>query len=65
MPKMKTAKCLAKRFKKTKSGQYLRFRSGGRHLKTSKSPKRVRRLRSRASVAGGDCKRLKQSVHRV
>jgi len=64
MPKMKTAKCLAKRFKKTKSGQYLRYRSGGRHLKTSKSPKRVRRLRRAATVSAADRKRIKQSVGR-
>jgi len=64
MPKMKTAKGLAKRFKKTKSGQYLRYRSGGRHLKTAKSAKRIRRLRSAATVARADSGRLKQSVHR-
>ncbi len=64
MPKMKTAKCLAKRFKKTKSGQYLRYRSGGRHLKTSKSPKRIRRLRTSAMVSAADRKRIKQSVCR-
>jgi len=64
MPKMKTAKCLAKRFKKTKSGLYLRHRSGGRHLKSAKSPKRVRRLRSATRVAGADCKRIQHSVGR-
>ena len=62
MPKMKTAKGLAKRFKRTKTGKFLRLHSGSRHLKTSKSPKRIRRLRSDAPVAKADYNKIKHSV---
>lgn len=45
MPKMKTKKSAAKRFKKTGSGKIVHQHSGHRHLSTKKSPKRKRRLR--------------------
>jgi large subunit ribosomal protein L35 len=45
MPKMKTCKSAAKRFKKTKKGHFKRNMAYGRHLMTGKSPKRRRRLR--------------------
>ena len=45
MPKMKTKKSAAKRFKKTGSGKIMYNQSGNRHLSTRKSSKRKRRLR--------------------
>ena len=45
MPKMKTKKGAAKRFKKTGSGKIMYNKSGNRHLSTRKSSKRKRRLR--------------------
>jgi large subunit ribosomal protein L35 len=44
MPKLKTHKGAAKRFKKTGSGKIARRKAFARHLLTSKSPSRKRRL---------------------
>jgi large subunit ribosomal protein L35 len=44
MPKLKTHKGAAKRFKKTGSGKIMRRKSHARHILTSKSPARKRRL---------------------
>lgn len=44
MPKLKTHKGAAKRFKKTGTGKIMRHKSGARHILTSKSPARKRRL---------------------
>ena len=45
MPKLKTHRGAAKRFKKTKSGKFLRGSSFKRHILTSKTTKRKRALR--------------------
>jgi large subunit ribosomal protein L35 len=53
MPKMKTSRATAKRFKRTATGKLKRGRSGGRHhlgLKGGKNRKRKRRLKSPALV---------------
>lgn len=42
MPKMKTRKAVAKRFKKTASGKYMRHMPGRGHLLSNKSGKRIR-----------------------
>jgi len=44
MPKLKTHKGAAKRFKITGSGKIARRRAFARHILTSKSPARKRRL---------------------
>jgi large subunit ribosomal protein L35 len=44
MPKLKTHKGAAKRFKTTGTGKVVRRHSGARHILTSKSPARKRRL---------------------
>lgn len=44
MPKMKTHKGAAKRFKKTGTGKIMRRKANARHLLTGKSPARKRRL---------------------
>ena len=44
MPKLKTHKGAAKRFKKTGSGKIARRKAFSRHILTSKSPSRKRRL---------------------
>lgn len=59
MPKMKTNKSAAKRFKKTKSGKFKFNKGFGSHLLTNKSPKRRRNLRKSATVAPGDMKNVK------
>jgi len=57
MPKLKTNRAAAKRFKKTARGGFKRSHSHLRHILTKKSSKRKRHLRgtttvNRADVAG-------------
>jgi large subunit ribosomal protein L35 len=58
MPKIKTNRSAAKRFKKTKNGSYKRFKAGSRHLLTHKSPKRKRNLRTATGVDDADKARV-------
>lgn len=51
MPKMKTRKAVAARFKVTATGKLLRRRPGKRHILTKKTAKRKRQLRAPALVA--------------
>ncbi len=60
MPKMKTHRGAAKRFKKTGTGKIVRSRNNKQHILTKKSAKRKRHLRKSALVASVDEKRLKQ-----
>ena len=50
MPKMKTHKGAAKRFKKTASGKLKRWHAFHSHILTKKSAKRKQNLRSGAMV---------------
>lgn len=54
MPKMKTNRGAAKRFKRTGSGGFKRAQSFRRHILTKKSTKRKRHLRSTEQVAKSD-----------
>ncbi len=54
MPKMKTNRGAAKRFKRTASGKFKRSQSHLRHILTKKSTKRKRQLRSAAMVHASD-----------
>jgi large subunit ribosomal protein L35 len=54
MPKMKTNRGAAKRFKRTGSGGFKRAQSFRRHILTKKSTKRKRHLRSTDQVAKCD-----------
>lgn len=45
MPKMKTNRGAAKRFKRTKNGGFKRRNAGARHIMTKKSAKRKRNMR--------------------
>jgi len=51
MPKMKTNKAVAKRVKVTARGKLRRHRAGAGHLKSRKSPKRLRRFRKETNVS--------------
>lgn len=62
MPKMKTHRGAAKRFKRTGSGKIVRQKANKQHILTKKSPSRKRRLRKDALVASVDAKRLKQML---
>ncbi|MBI2423512.1 MAG: 50S ribosomal protein L35 [Candidatus Hydrogenedentes bacterium] len=59
MPKIKTNRAAAKRFKITKNGKIKRMRAGARHLKTGKSPKRCRSLRHASLLSDSEMKRIK------
>lgn len=58
MPKMKTHRGAAKRFKKTGSGKLKRMKAYKSHLTAKKSSKRVRNLRKATLVSSGDAKRI-------
>ncbi|MCR2045260.1 50S ribosomal protein L35 [Anaerosalibacter massiliensis] len=59
MPKMKTHRGAAKRFKKTGTGKLKRHKAYKSHKTGKKSPKRIRNLRKPAIVSDGDYKRIK------
>ncbi len=54
MPKLKTNRGAAKRFKKTAGGGFKRSHSHLRHILTKKRTKRKRHLRDGALVHGSD-----------
>lgn len=58
MPKMKTHKGAAKRFKKTGSGKFKRSRAYASHILEKKSPKRKRRLRKSSLVSASETRRV-------
>ncbi|MBA4157794.1 MAG: 50S ribosomal protein L35 [Gemmatimonadetes bacterium] len=60
MPKMKTHRGAAKRFKKTGTGKLKRGHAMMSHILTKKSPKRKRKLRQSALVSQADEKRMKR-----
>jgi large subunit ribosomal protein L35 len=62
MPKMKTHRGAAKRFKKTGSGKLKRWRAYHSHILTKKSPKRKQNLRQSTLVAQADEKRMKRLI---
>jgi large subunit ribosomal protein L35 len=58
MPKMKTNRGAAKRFRRTKSGLFKRGKSLSSHNFTSKTRKRKRRLRKTGYVSTADADRV-------
>ncbi|MEJ2692619.1 MAG: 50S ribosomal protein L35 [Candidatus Thiodiazotropha sp.] len=54
MPKIKTNRSAAKRFKRTSSGSFKRNASHRRHILTKKSTKRKRQLRAPNTIAKSD-----------
>ena len=60
MPKMKTKRGAAKRFKATASGKIKRRKGWKSHLLEWKSPKRRRRLRKSVLVSGEEARRIKR-----
>ncbi len=64
MPKQKTKKSVAKRFKLTGSGKKLKRTTAGRgHLLTGKSRKRKRQLRGGAITSSADFSRIVSQLH--
>ncbi|GAB2657935.1 50S ribosomal protein L35 [Gordonia jinhuaensis] len=64
MPKTKTHKGTAKRFKVTGSGKILREKANRRHLLEHKPSKRTRRLAGTTEVAPSDVARVKRLLKR-
>lgn len=59
MPKMKTKRSAAKRYKKTATGKIKYKKQGLRHILTKKSPKRKRKLRKAGILSHAEEKRAK------
>jgi large subunit ribosomal protein L35 len=60
MPKMKSNRAAAKRFRATAGGKIRRNRAYARHIMTTKTTKQKRGLRSPASVDGTNVKAIKR-----
>lgn len=60
MPKMKTHRGAAKRFKISKSGKVIRGKGFTSHLLSSKTRKRKRRLRQTGVVASSEAKTMRR-----
>ncbi|MEE9155448.1 MAG: 50S ribosomal protein L35 [Gemmatimonadota bacterium] len=60
MPKMKTHRAAAKRFRKTAGGKLKRWKANKSHILTKKTRKRKRRLRKSALVSAADQDRMKR-----
>lgn len=62
MPKMKSHRGAAKRFKKTGTGRIKRSKAYASHLLGGKSPKRKRRLRQAGLVSEQETKRISRLI---
>ena len=60
MPKLKTNKGARKRLRLTKSGKLMRYKAGKRHILTSKSSKRKRKMRRCMEMLGMEAKITKK-----
>jgi large subunit ribosomal protein L35 len=60
MPKMKTHRGAAKRFKLTGTGKLVRRKANMNHMLEHKASKRKRRLNREAEVTGGDKARIER-----
>ncbi len=63
MPKMKTHRGAAKRFKVTGTGRIRRRRANLRHILEKKGPGRKRRLTNDADLAPGDAARISRLLN--
>ena len=62
MPKFKTRKAAAKRFKVRKSGKIFRYQARKKHLLEHKSRGVLRKLGKRVQVSGSDEKKIRQML---
>ena len=60
MPKAKTNKAIAKRFKITKSGKILRRAIGQNHLLSKKSSDKKRKLKKWVELSPSEAKKIKR-----
>ena len=62
MPKMKTHKGTAKRFRRTGSGKIMRAKAFKSHILTKKSPKRIRGFLQETVISPADVKTVSQRM---
>ncbi len=62
MPKMKTHKGSAKRFRRTGTGKIMRAKAFKSHILTKKSQKRIRGFRKEAELTPGDVRVVSQRI---
>ena len=62
MPKLKTHKGAAKRFKKTGTGKIKRHKANLRHILTSKAKKRKKKLGDAVLVSDADYKKVMRMI---
>ena len=62
MPKIKTCRAAAKRFKKTGTGKIMRNKAYKSHILTKKSQKRKRNLRKAAITDATNVKSMKKAL---
>lgn len=62
MPKMKTHRGAAKRFKVSGTGKVIKYNAFKNHILGKKSSKRKRHMRGSEPVAAGDQRRLKSML---
>ena len=62
MPKLKSHRGAAKRFKKTGTGKIMRTKAFRRHILTSKPKRRKRHMRGLVEVSPSDARRLRRML---
>jgi len=62
MPKIKTKRSAAKRFKKTGGGKFVFRKSGHSHILTTKSTKKKRNQRRAGIISESDMKQVKRML---
>lgn len=62
MPKMKTRRAAAKRFRVTGTGEFKRAKAFKNHQLEHKSPKRKRNLRKAALISSSDFERVSRML---
>jgi large subunit ribosomal protein L35 len=62
MPKLKTKRGAAKRFKKTGSGKIIRSKAFGNHILTKKTTKRKRSIRKSQVVSSANMKSINRLI---
>ena len=65
MPKIKTCRAAAKRFKKTGTGKLVRNKAYKSHILTKKSQKRKRNLRKSTVVDATNVKSMKKAFYHI
>ena len=62
MPKMKSNRGAAKRFRRSGSGKLMRMRAYKSHILTKKNRKRKRRLRTGTKASSADARRVRRML---